>query len=429
MEVRKMKVRRKSLAGLAVLSAIAIAITGCATAETPAEATSVSVLASGNPELEGVAYDEIAALFAEAGEAEASVELSPFDTFLASATTKARSGDLGDVVQILPGAQYESLVQSLTPMTPADISGGDALGGWEATPFDSANPDGTFAGAPVGGQGIIWYYNKELFAQAGLDPEAPPSTWEEFMEAARALKAAGITPIGQSGADSFLLWWAWGAMSGQYFTTEEARQMISGELELTDPRFVEMLSKMRELYTEELINADYADKAFSDLEASFGAGEVAMVPGIISVIMNWKVWDENLGKDAYGVFAPPQIKGTPLSAFPFSPVFVWGVSAEATNPEGAKKFVETVTSKEGQTILLDKLGQFPNRGDVDVFGVTGSNGAAAILKVIEDRGAVESFTSFLNGSATSAALANLTLTMQSGDIEGFLANLEQQQRG
>lgn len=424
-----MTVRRRPLAALAILSGIAIAITGCTTAEAPEAGTSVSVLASGNPELEGVAYDEIAALFAEASGAEATVELAPFDTYLASATTKARSGDLGDVVQILPASNYESIFPSLAPLTPADIEGGDALGGWEATPLNPADPDGTFAGAPVGGQGIVWYYNKQLFADAGLDPESPPTTWDEFMDAARALKAAGITPVGQSGADGFLLWWAWGTMSGQYFSTEEARELATGELELTDPRFVEMLSKLRELYTEELVNPDYADKAYTDMESAFANGEVAMVPGIISVIMNWKVWDESLGIDGYGVFGAPKIDGTPLNGQPFSPVFAWGVSADAKNPEGAKEFIATISSQEGQTILLDKLGQFPNRGDVDVFGITGSKGAQSILELIESRGAVEAFNNFMNGEATPAAWAGLTPAMQSGDIEGFLATLEQLQRG
>ena len=31
------------------------------------------------------------------------------------------------------------------------------------------------------------FYNKTLFEEAGLDPEAPPRTWEEFVDAAAQL--------------------------------------------------------------------------------------------------------------------------------------------------------------------------------------------------------------------------------------------------
>src|SRR5690606_35771316 len=33
----------------------------------------------------------------------------------------------------------------------------------------------------------VLFYNKDLFAEAGLDPEAPPSTWDELAAASDAL--------------------------------------------------------------------------------------------------------------------------------------------------------------------------------------------------------------------------------------------------
>jgi sn-glycerol 3-phosphate transport system substrate-binding protein len=40
----------------------------------------------------------------------------------------------------------------------------------------------------------ILYYNKAHFQKAGLDPEKPPATLDEVYEAAKALKAKGVTP-------------------------------------------------------------------------------------------------------------------------------------------------------------------------------------------------------------------------------------------
>ena len=41
--------------------------------------------------------------------------------------------------------------------------------------------------APEGGQPAVFTYNKAMFEEVGLDPEAPPTTWAEFVVAAEAL--------------------------------------------------------------------------------------------------------------------------------------------------------------------------------------------------------------------------------------------------
>jgi sn-glycerol 3-phosphate transport system substrate-binding protein len=46
-------------------------------------------------------------------------------------------------------------------------------------------------GIPFQRSTIVLYYNKEAFAAAGLDPDSPPATWAEMVEAAKALTADG----------------------------------------------------------------------------------------------------------------------------------------------------------------------------------------------------------------------------------------------
>lgn len=43
--------------------------------------------------------------------------------------------------------------------------------------------------------GVPFFYNKDLFAQAGLDPEKTPQNWEEFRSVMQTLKEKGIIPI------------------------------------------------------------------------------------------------------------------------------------------------------------------------------------------------------------------------------------------
>jgi ABC-type glycerol-3-phosphate transport system substrate-binding protein len=40
---------------------------------------------------------------------------------------------------------------------------------------------------PWKGSAVAWFWNKDLFEQAGLDPEKPPATWEEVIEMSKPL--------------------------------------------------------------------------------------------------------------------------------------------------------------------------------------------------------------------------------------------------
>jgi sn-glycerol 3-phosphate transport system substrate-binding protein len=55
-----------------------------------------------------------------------------------------------------------------------------------------STPDGKMLSMPFNSSTTIMFYNKDAFVKAGLDPEKPPLTWPETIEAAKKLKAAGI---------------------------------------------------------------------------------------------------------------------------------------------------------------------------------------------------------------------------------------------
>ena len=57
------------------------------------------------------------------------------------------------------------------------------------------NADGAIFGVPIAGYSIGLHYNRALFEEAGLDPDAPPTTWDEVREAAAAISEA----TGQAG--------------------------------------------------------------------------------------------------------------------------------------------------------------------------------------------------------------------------------------
>lgn len=87
--------------------------------------------------------------------------------------------------------------------------------------FSSFNPEvlkivqdsaGKIYGVPVGGYAIGLLYNRKMFEQAGLDPNKPPTTWDEVRQAAKQIKdktgKAGFVELskGNQGGWHFTAW-------------------------------------------------------------------------------------------------------------------------------------------------------------------------------------------------------------------------------
>ncbi|ARP84839.1 ABC transporter substrate-binding protein [Bordetella genomosp. 9] len=68
-----------------------------------------------------------------------------------------------------------------------DPAGKQWLGGFYDAFMQNSRTGGHIWGVPFQRSTIVMYYNKDLFRAAGLDPERPPSTWDELTEAAKKL--------------------------------------------------------------------------------------------------------------------------------------------------------------------------------------------------------------------------------------------------
>jgi multiple sugar transport system substrate-binding protein len=83
----------------------------------------------------------------------------------------------------------------------AEVAGDevDQWEGWSQIP-DSVQGLGTFEdkkyAIPLGTDGRVLYFNKKLFAQAGLPADWQPTSWQDILDAGAKLKALpGVTPI------------------------------------------------------------------------------------------------------------------------------------------------------------------------------------------------------------------------------------------
>lgn len=64
--------------------------------------------------------------------------------------------------------------------------------------------DGRMLSFPYNSSSPILYFNKDVFEKAGLDPNAPPATWDAVWDAAKRIQESGAAPCGYTSA-----WLTW----------------------------------------------------------------------------------------------------------------------------------------------------------------------------------------------------------------------------
>jgi sn-glycerol 3-phosphate transport system substrate-binding protein len=100
------------------------------------------------------------------------------------ALTAARSGTPPTVAVLLATDIFslmdEEVIQPIDSFITSDEDQA-WLDGFMAAYLASAQVDGNLWSVPFQRSTAVMYYNKELFAAAGLDPEQPPRTWDEMV--------------------------------------------------------------------------------------------------------------------------------------------------------------------------------------------------------------------------------------------------------
>jgi multiple sugar transport system substrate-binding protein len=114
----------------------------------------------------------------------------------------------------------------------------------------------------------VMYYNKSVFAKAGV---TPPKTWPELIAVADKLKAAGVKPFYQTNILFSFVWFET-LLAGKYPDLYDA--LAQGKAKYTDPGVVEVMNDWKKM-----IEAGYFSDpgAKTEPQAQLKNGDVAMV--------------------------------------------------------------------------------------------------------------------------------------------------------
>jgi ABC-type glycerol-3-phosphate transport system substrate-binding protein len=274
----------------------------------------------------------------------------------------AQADTLPDIIGLAAGGEF--LARYINAGKIVDLT--EAMnGGWKDKFYPRAVQDftytadnrlgvkpGTIWAAPISAMAIQIFYNKDHFEKAGLDPEAPPQTWSQFLAAGQKLKDAGIIPFGVGFGDlwmigAFLEPYAW-----SYLGQEKIRATFLGKHPYTSPEWVKVLNLFSELKGTDMLVKGSVTLPNKESEQLFASGRVAMTMNGSWGVNVFKGMNPNL---RYGVMRLPRPENAPF------PLYVRGgvgsgaaVTSNSRNTEQAVEFLKWLTDTEQQKTYANR---------------------------------------------------------------------------
>ena len=136
--------------------------------------------------------------------------------------------------------------------------------------------DGSIYSIPFQRSTMVMFYNKDAFEEVGLDPESPPTTWDEMVEYAQKLTNENRYGVGIA-LNSGSAQWAFTGFSLQNCTNGVGLISADGkEVYFNTPENIEALQLWLDLQNKYMCMAPGIVQ-WTDLPTQFLAGEVAMI--------------------------------------------------------------------------------------------------------------------------------------------------------
>lgn len=326
--------------------------------------------------------------------------------------SRLAKGDVPDVI----GLNVSNLNDIATSGLLKDLSGTAAAEavdneGAQAYADELGVPDQTVA-VPWAVNAQVVLYDVDQFAELGLEV---PTTWEEFLAAAQAIKDAGSEPFTFTWKDSWTAKLVFNSVAGSLQGPDFWSQLQDGSATFAEsPAYAETAEKLLEL------------KAFAQPDpfgTTYDAGNAAFANGdsVMYVQGTWaipEIRETNPDKNI-GTFVLPAGETAEDSVLLSGPDSVIAIAEGSRNADAAQQFVDFLLDADAQTTFTEDQYLFSVRGDVPA-----SDEALASLKTDWlDEGRTAMYPdSMVKGSSNMAAIVQQFLIDE--DVATFLDALD-----
>lgn len=340
---------RCSVAALAAVAASALVLSGCSGGGSGSgdEKVTLAFMRTGTPEQLRPLFEPMIEEFEKQNP---NITIDMQDLGWADATSSigvmAGSKTLPDVMYHLPGQVFELAEQGLV-LDVSDRMSDELRDDIYPVLLESGQYQGKQYLVPSAATPLLLWYSVDLFEKAGLDPDNPPSTWEEYLDAAAAIeKATGVPGSGMyskpaGGETSFMFESLYASEVGGPSWDADAQKYTYDEASNADAA-VNALQFMKDMTKNAQPNLVEYDRFTT--RTLLRDGKVGMALDGINMV--GQVKDQVDSGDIRVAAMPAGASGESISAIN---VGGWFIPSSSEHPDEAWKFLEFLMSTGNQT--------------------------------------------------------------------------------
>lgn len=280
----------------------------------------------------------------------------PYDQYNDKITAAMHANKAPDILNIYYGWIPNFVKLDYIQPIPEDFMSTEEIEDYYLPMIQTSKFDDKYYTLPTAVRSLALFWNKELFEEAGLDPEQPPVTWDELVD-------NGIKTTIRDGDRYEQAGFAWNiSAQGQHVIPQVLLRQYGiepySEDQLTvqwneKPQGVDAFKFWIDMTTDHKIgDADFMDTPVT----SFSSGRTAMV---IDGSFNIAAYKENADFD-WGVTTLPVLEEGGLESN-FGSYWTNAITKDVSSEklEAVQKFLEFLISEETQRDWLENVGELP----------------------------------------------------------------------
>ncbi|WP_217560775.1 ABC transporter substrate-binding protein [Paenibacillus sp. GbtcB18] len=209
-------------------------------------------------------------------------------------------------------------------------------------PFNTSNP--------------VLYYNKDLFKAAGLDPEKPPATYEEFQKAAEAISKTGKATGGNFAIYGWFMEQFFANQGAEYINNGNGRKELATQSLVNSEAGVQTLTWWKNMVDSKAMNN--LGRKTDDSKKAFSAGQVGMILDSTAALKG--LVDSSKGKFEVGTGFLPKPANAKDGGVVVGGASLWIMNDRADDEQKATwDFIKFLTSPKEQAYWHINTGYFP----------------------------------------------------------------------